>query len=81
VSDTSATICFEQHDKIVQLLPIMHGVGPYMFNVYDNTVAASGYAPNWPPYDCILNLKDSTHLEMLISQYYWPHPQRLMFQR
>jgi hypothetical protein len=42
----------------------------YTLNIENDSVYVNGVLPNWPPYDCILILKDATTLEINYFQYF-----------
>ncbi len=53
----------------------------YTFNIENDSVFVNGVLPNWPPYDCILNLKDATTLEINYFQYFSKVPQVVKYKK
>ena len=42
----------------------------YTFTIENDSVSVNGVLANWPPYECILNLKNETALEINYFQYF-----------
>jgi len=80
-SETSpgSKIEFVEEGQSVIIQPLLAGVSNYSFIKYDDSVSVNGYAPNWPPYDCILNLIDENTLEIKFFQYFYKETYNLMF--
>lgn len=71
VSDSSR-IEFMKKQFMLEIYPIIHA-NPYMFMIDTaNTVSSPGFAPNWPPYGCELNLIDSVTLEIRWTSVFYP---------
>lgn len=56
-------IKFVEEESLVNILPKTH-VNPYSFQKDSISIIASGFALNWPPYYCIINLIDERILEI-----------------
>ena len=61
--------------------PLLHGVDYYRFILRNDSIGVNGCAANWPPYDCILNLKDSSSLEIYYFQYFSEKPTTVLYKR
>jgi hypothetical protein len=55
----------------IQIKGIKHGVGDYYFLCSKDSLNVNGTAPNWPPYDCTLNLTTKDTLEIYFYQYFY----------
>lgn len=68
--DTSfKSVEFVKQDPYVMIKVDSQHAG-YTFNIENDSVYVNGVLPNWPPYDCILILKDATTLEINYFQYF-----------
>lgn len=54
----------------IQIKGIKHGVGDYYFLSSTDSLNVNGTAPNWPPYDCTLNLTSKNTLEIYFYQFF-----------
>lgn len=61
-------IPYEGH---IQIKGIKHGVGDYYFLCSKDSLNVNGTAPNWPPYDCTLNLTTKDTLEIYFYQFFY----------
>ncbi|MBK9637076.1 MAG: hypothetical protein IPO63_04400 [Bacteroidetes bacterium] len=60
---------FVKHGPYVMIKVDSQPAG-YTFTVENDSVYVNGVMANWPPYDCILILKDETTLEINYFQYF-----------
>ena len=74
-------ITFVDQGYQVCIQPRLSGVSNYVFQKQKDSVSVNGTAPNWPPYDCILNLKDSKTLEIKFFQYFYTETYNVLFKR
>ena len=74
-------ITFADQGYQVCIQPRLSGVSNYFFLKHEDSVSVNGTAPNWPPYDCILNLKDSKTLEIKFFQYFYTETYDVLFIR
>lgn len=60
--NTVINFVYQGGDMIID--GIHDGVGNYTFNCDKDSLWANGYAVNWPPFDCTLNLLKNDVLEI-----------------
>lgn len=56
-------------------------IHPYSFRKVTDSVSVTGCAMNWPPYDCILNLVDSSTMELWYFTYHSTQPYTVSYIR
>jgi hypothetical protein len=74
-------ITFADQGYQVCIQPVLAGVSNYVFQKDKDSVSVNGTASNWPPYNCILILKDSKTLEIKFFQYFYNEPYNVFFKR
>ena len=60
---------------------IQPGVGKYRFTQAQDSIYVNGFAANWPPYDCTLNLIDKNTLEIKFYQFFYKTPYTIIFKK
>lgn len=79
--DTSfKNVEFVKQDSYIMIKVDSQHAG-YTFNIENDSVYVNGVLPNWPPYDCILILKDATTLEINYFQYFSKVPQIVKYKK